>query len=130
MWFRVLSLVIAAALLVKATIALASPRRFYAVRARQYASTALPRKLLVAPAIVLALAAAAWYAAFFHYRPWGWVVVGFLTLLAGVALVQTLRWQIHRVTMLKVVESPKVRQVDCVLVALSAVFAALAAFVY
>ncbi len=54
-WFRTLSFVIAAALLGKTAIALAIPRRFYAVRERQYASESLPPKLLVAPVVVVAV---------------------------------------------------------------------------
>jgi formylglycine-generating enzyme required for sulfatase activity len=50
MWFQVLSVAIGAALVGKATIALTAPRRFYAVRQRQYATESLSTKLLVAPA--------------------------------------------------------------------------------
>jgi hypothetical protein len=129
-WFKVLSLLIAAVLLAKATIALAAPRRFYDVRQRQYATEALPPKLLVAPVLVLGLTAVAAYAAVFHYRPWGWVVLAFLILLSVLALDHALRWKSHRLGMLKVVASPKVWQVDCALLALGATFAALAVFVY
>ncbi|MBX3425575.1 MAG: hypothetical protein KF688_07850 [Pirellulales bacterium] len=130
MWFKVLSLLIAAALLAKAAIALAAPRRFYAVRQRQYATESLPPRLLVAPALVLALTAVAVYAAVFHYRPWGWIVLGFLILLSAVALDHAFRWKTHRLAMLKVVASPKVRQADCELLALGSAFAALALLVY
>jgi hypothetical protein len=129
-WFRVLSLALAAALLAKGVIALTARRQFYAIRQRQYATESLPPKLLVAPALVLALTAVAAYAALFHYRPWGWVVVIFLMLLSAMALDHVLRWRVHRLAMLKVVESPKVWQVDCVLLALGSAFAALAIFVY
>jgi hypothetical protein len=129
-WFRTLSLLIAAALLVKALVALTARRRFYAIRQRQYATESLPPKFLIAPALVLALTALSAYASLFHYRPWGWVVVGFLTLLSAMALDHVLRWRVHRLAMLKVVESPKVWQVDCVLLALGSAFAALAVFVY
>lgn len=107
-WFRTLSLVIAAALLGKAAIALAVPRRFYAVRERQYASESLPPKLLVAPAIVAALTFVAWYATIFHYQPWGWVVTTSLTALSCLAVDHVFRWQSHRQRMLKTVRSPKV----------------------
>jgi hypothetical protein len=129
-WFKVLSWVIAAALLAKATIALAAPRRFYAVRRRQYATESLPLKLLIGPALVLVLTSVAAYATAFHYRPWGWVVLGFLILLSVLALDHAFRWKTHRLGMLKVVASPKVWQVDCALLALGAAFAALAVFVY
>jgi len=130
MCFKVLGLVIAVALFVKAIIALAVPRRFYAVRRRHYASDSVPHKLLVAPVLVIALTLAAWYAAFFHYRPWGWVVTGFLTLLACMAVDHVLRWQRHREAMLKVLTSSKVWQIDCLLMALGVVLAALALLVY
>jgi hypothetical protein len=129
-WFRVLSLLLAAALLGKSVIALIAGRRFYAVRRRQYATEFLPPKLLVAPALVLALTAVGGYAAVYHYRPWGWIVVAFLVLMSAMALDHVLRWRVHRLAMLKVVESPQVWQVDCVLLGLGLAFAALAVFVY
>lgn len=130
MWFKVLGLAIAVALLVKAMVALATTRRFYALRQRQYASASVPRKLMVAPALVIALTLVAWYATFFHYRPWGWVVTGFLTLLSCMAVDHLLRWQRHREAMLKVVTSPKVWQFDCLLLVLGGAFATLALLVY
>ncbi len=130
MWFKALGFLIAAALLAKASVALTTRRRFYARRQRQYAAESLPAKLLVAPAVVLALTAVGAYAALFHYRPWGWVVLGFLLLLSAMAFDHVLRWRVHRLAMLKVVESPKVWQVDCILLAMGLAFAALAAFVY
>ena len=130
MWFRVLSLVIAAALLGKAAIALLVPRRFYAERQRQYASESLPAKLLVPPLVIVALASVAWYAAVFHYRPWGWLVTGALTALSCLAVEHLFRWERHRRRMLKVVANPNVWQVDCLLLALGAGFAALALLVY
>ena len=129
-WFKVLSLLIAVALLGKAAVALAARGRFYAARQRQYSTENLPPKLLIAPVLVLTLTVVAAYAALFHYRPWGWIVVGFLTLLSAMAIDHVLRWRSHRIAMLKVVESAKVWQVDCVLLALGLAFAALAVFVY
>jgi hypothetical protein len=52
MWFQFLSLLIATALIGKASIALAKRQKFYAARSRQYDSDTLPFKLLVAPTIV------------------------------------------------------------------------------
>ena len=130
MWFRVLSLVIAAALLVKATIALALGRRFYAERQRQYASESPPAKVWVPPLVIVALALVAWYAIIFHYQPWGWVVTGSLTALACLAVDHLFRWESHRQRMLKVVTNPKVWQVDCLLLVLGVGFVALALLVY
>lgn len=130
MWFRTLSLVIAVALLGKAVIALAIPRRFYAARERQYDSETLPPKLVVAPVIVVALTLTAWYANIFHYQPWGWVVTGSLTALACLAVDHVFRWPSHRQRMLKTVRSPKVGRVDCLLLAVGAGFAGLAFLVY
>lgn len=130
MWFQALSFVIAAALLVKAVVALAIPGRFYATRQRQYDSTSMPRELMVPPAIILALTSLAWYATFFHYRPWGWIVTGALTLLCGLSLNNFLRWRRHRQTMHKIVANPRVWIVDCVLLVLGSGFAALGLFVY
>ena len=130
MWFQVLSLVIAAALLGKATIALIARRWFYAIRQRQYATESLPTKLLVAPAVVVALTLVAWYATIFHYQPWGWVVTGFLTALSCMAVDHVFRWSSHRQAMLKAVTNPKVWQVDCLLMVVGSGFVALALLVY
>ncbi len=130
MWFKVLGAVIAVALLSKATIALAAPRYFYAARRRQYSAVSVPRKLFVGPCLVVAHAIAAWYATLFHYRPSGWIVTGFLTLLAILSVDHLFRWRRHRRVMLKVVSSSKVWHVDCLLMALGFGFAALAVAVY
>ena len=130
MWFRVLSSIVAAALLGKATIALALPRRFYAMRERQYASESLPPKLLVAPAVVATLTFVAWYATIFHYQQWGWVVTGFLTSLLCMGVDHVFRWKSHRKRMLQAVRSPKVGWVDCILLLAGAGFLALAFLVY
>jgi hypothetical protein len=130
MWFQALSLVIAAALLFKATVALAIPSRFYATRQRQYASTSLPAALMVPPAIVLTITSIAWYATFVHYRPWGWVVTGSLTLLCCLSLDHLLRWRRHREAMSKIVANPKVWMIDCLLLVLGAGFTALGLLVY
>ena len=130
MWFWVLSLVIGVALVAKATVALVAPRRFYAVRERQYASESLPPKLLVAPLVVVALTLAAWYATLFDYRPWGWLVTGFLTAVSCLAVDHVFRWASHRQRMLKAVRSPHVWWIDCLLLAVGAGFVALAWMVY
>lgn len=130
MWFRVLSFVIAAALLVKAAVALTASRRFYARRREQYSSETLPSKLLIPPAVVLTLTLAAWFATIFHYQPWGWLVTGFLSVLSCLSLHHLFQWAKHRQVMLKLVSNPKVKQVDYLLLALGLGFLALALFVY
>ena len=130
MWFQVLSVVIAVALLGKAAIALAVPRRFYAERQRQFASEVRPRRLLVAPLVIVAITFAAWYATIFHYQSWGWIVTGCLTVLACVSVDHVLRWERHRQKMLRVVTNPNVWWVDCVLLVVGALFVALAVWVY
>ena len=130
MWFRVLSLVIATALLGKASIALAARRRFYAERQRQYASASLPPKLFIAPVVVVAVTLVAWYATIFHYQPWAWIVTGSLTAVSCMAVDHVFRWERHRQAMLKVVTNPKVWQFDCLLLAVGSGFVALALLVY
>ncbi len=130
MWFQTLSLVIAAALLIKAAIALAIPRRFYAARERHFSSESLPPKLLVAPVIVVALTLTAWYATIFHFQPWCWVVTGSLTALACLAVDHVFRWPSHRQRMLKAVRNTKVGWVDCLLLVVGAGFLGLAFLVY
>jgi hypothetical protein len=129
-WFRVLSFVIAAALLIKAAVALAMPERFYATRRRQYASESKPRELWLPPAIVLLVTSVAWYATILHYRPWGWIVTGALTLLCCASLHHVLRWRRHRATMSAIVSSPKVLLVDYALLVIGTGFAALGWWVY
>jgi len=128
--FQALSFVIAAALVIKASVALAIPGRFYATRQRQYESTSIPRELMVPPAIILSITAVAWYATIVHYRPWGWVVTAALTLLCSLSLHNLVRWRRHRERMFKVVANPRVWIVDCVLLVVGAGFAALGWFVY
>ena len=130
MWFQVLSFVIAVALLVKATVALTVPRRFYAKRQEQYSAETRPSGLLIPPAVVLTLTLAAWFATIFHYQPWGWLVTGFLSALSCLSLHHLFHWKTHRQTMLKVVASPKVNRVDYVLLVVGLAFLALSLFVY
>ena len=130
MRFQVLSLLIAMALLVKATVALIAPRRFYARRREQYCSESLPPKLLIPPTVVLALALASWFATIFHYQPWAWLVTGFLSVLSILSLHHVFFWKSHRQAMLKVVTNTRVTHVDCLLLAAGLVFLSLALFVF
>ena len=130
MWFKVLSLLIAVALLGKAIIALLMSRRFYAVRQGHYAAETQPAKLLVAPVMVLAVTGVTWYATIYHYRPYGWVLTCFLTLISCLSLDHVFRWKKHRARLLRVVANPKVWYFDLFLVALGSGFAALGFFVY
>jgi hypothetical protein len=129
-WFQALSFVIAAALVIKATVALAIPHRFYASRQRQYASTSMPRELMVPPAIIVTLTLIAWYATLVHYRPWGWVVTAFFSILCALSLQNLVRWRRHRETMAAIVAHPRVWIVDCALLIAGAGFAALGWLVY
>ncbi len=130
MSFRILSLLMAAALLGKAAIALSMPARFYAERQRQYASVSPPTKVMVPPVVILGLTLVAWYATIFHYKPWGWIVTASLTALACASGYQLSRWPTHRHRMRKVVAKPNVSRVDWLLIAIGALFVALAVYVY
>ena len=130
MWFKLLAIVLGMALIGKAAIALAFHQKFYAARQRQYASALLPAKLLVGPILAIALACTAWYATLFQYRPWGWVITLFVTLLAAMSVEHLWRWRRHRERMLKVVSNPRVWQVDCVLMLLGCGMVALGLTVY
>src|SRR5687768_11508069 len=118
MWFKVLSFVMATALLGKSLIALSGPRRFYAVRQSQYASATPPARFFVAPVLVWAVTGLTWYATIFHYRPSGWLLTSFLTLISCLSLDHVFRWQKHRARLLRMVAHPKVWYFDCLLVVL------------
>jgi len=130
MWFRSLGLIIATALLGKAAIALSMPARFYTERQRQYASSSPPTKVLVPPVVIVGLALVAWYATIFHYTPWGWIITASLTSLACVSVYQLSRWTTHCHRMRKLVANPTVWRVDWLLLAIGALFLALAVYVY
>lgn len=130
MWFRVLILVVAVAFIVKGTIALAIPGRFYAERQRQFSSASPPARVLVPPVVIGALAMVAWYATIFHYEPWAWAVTGSLTAFACLAVHHALRWETHRQKMLRVVTHPKVGRVDYALLVAGALLVALALLVF
>ena len=130
MWFQILALIIATALIVKGLVALAIPNRFYAARQRQYDSETMPRKLLVPPVIVLTLTAVAWYATLAHYRPWGFIVTGALTLLSGMAVHNLRHWSKHRRAMHALVRDPKVWRIDAGLLVAGLGFTLLALLVY
>ena len=85
---------------------------------------------MVPPAIVLCVTSVAWYATLFHYRPWGWLVTGSLTLLCGLSFHNLVRWRRHRSVMAKIVANPKVWLIDCLLLVLGGGFAALGLLVY
>lgn len=132
MWFKLISLALAALCLGKAALALAAPGLFYRLRLAQYGSARLPWSIFLAPAYVLALAALAWYATLFHYAAWGWLVTGFLTLVAALAVVNLLRWQRHRATVAAAIAGRPAERAsfDLGLGALGAAFLALALLVY
>jgi hypothetical protein len=117
-------------LVLKASIALAIPRRFYAERQRQYDSVSLPPKLMVPPIVIAAITSVAWYATIFHYQPWCWLVTAPLTGLACLSADHLIRWEKHRQSMHKIVSDPKVWRVDCLLFAIGIAFILLAFLVY
>ena len=118
------------ALLVKAAVALTTSRRFYAKRQQQYSSETMPAKLLIPPAVVLTVTLAAWFATILHYQPWGWIVTVVVSVLSCLSLHNLFKWAKHRQAMLKLVSTPKVKQVDYLLLAVGLGFLSLALFVY
>lgn len=130
MYFKILGLFIAIAFIGKAVSALAFPGRFYRARQQQYASVTPSPKLFIAPAVVGVLTAVAWFATFFHYAPWGFLVTAVLTALCVPAVHHLSCWGTHRQIMLQTVTSAKVWWFDCTLLAAGLAFAALAILVY
>ena len=96
----------------------------------RYSSASLPLALMVPSAVVLSVTSIAWYATFFHYRPWGWVITACLTLLCGLSLHNLSRWRRHREVMSRIVADPRVWLVDCLLLVLGGGFAALGLLVF
>ena len=72
-----------------------------------------------------------WYATWFHYVRWGWVVTAFVTSVFLLSLDNVFRWSTHRTKMLRLVEYAQRRwYVDACIVALGIGFLLLAVFVY
>lgn len=132
MWFKFISIALAALCLGKAGIALAVPGFFYQLRLAQYRSARLPWSIFLAPAYVLTLAALAWYATLYHYTAWGWLLTLFLTLIGSLSVVNLLRWSQHRMAVAGViVERPVERaKFDVGLGILGITFVSLAVLVY
>ena len=131
MSFKILSLVLALMCLTKGIVALTIPTRFYERRQRQYASERIPGIVLLMSAILIGLLALVWYATWFHYVRWGWVVTGFVTSVSLLSLDNVFRWSKHRARMLRVIEfAQRTRYVDGCIVALGIAFLLLSIFVY
>lgn len=132
MWFKVISIALAALCLGKACVALAAPQVFYRLRLAQYGSARLPWTIFFAPAYVLTLAVLAWYATFAHSVPWGWLLTLFLTLVSFLAVANLLRWSQHRAAVAAAIAERPVERArfDVGLGALGVAFLALAIFVY
>ena len=130
--FKIISLFIGTIALLKAIAGLLLPSFFYSWRKEQYASISIPPIVLVMPVLFALLAFASWYAALFHYQPWGWVVTGFTTLISILGLLNLSRWPTHRQKTSRAIdEQPGARtSVDIMLLVLGGMFAMLGIFVY
>jgi hypothetical protein len=130
--FQIISLLIAIPALLKAITGLLLPNHFYGWRRQQYASTSIPRVVLVMPTLFVLLAGASWYATLFRYQPWGWIVTGFTTLIASLGMLNLSRWSTHRQKTGDAIDTqPETRiGVDVVILLLGGLFTYLAFFVY
>lgn len=130
--FQIISSIIALIALAKAVSALVVPSRFYGWRSQQYNSEAIPRLVLVLPALFLLLAVGAWYATLFAYQPYGWIVTAFTTLIAFLGTRNLSRWSTHRQhTGAAIATQPETRtRVDIAILLIGLLFAWLALFVY
>jgi hypothetical protein len=130
--FQIISLFIAVLALLKGATGLLLPDRFYGWRRQQYASTSIPRVVLIVPSLFVLLAGVSWYATLFNYQPWGWVTTGFTTLIASVGVLNLGRWSTHRQkTGEAIATQPKTRtNVDITILVLGLLFMYLAFFVY
>jgi hypothetical protein len=133
MTFKVLSLLIMALCLVKGSSALFAPRIFYQLRRQQYASPTIPASVFLPPIGIGILMIAAWYATFWQYVAWSWIVTGFLTIISLLAVVNLLRWPQHRTKLLASIaedQSQYRRQVDSGLLGLGTMFGLLGIIVF
>ncbi len=125
MVFKLLSLLIALLCLGKASTALLAPHLFYRRRRQQYESAVRPRSIFIVPMLVWLLTAAAWYALVFHYQPEGWIVTGFLSVIALLALRNLWRWRTHRAALLDAIQETNAayrRRFDVVLFIIGSMF--------
>ena len=133
MWFKALSLVIAAICLGKGCAALLAPQVFYGRRRQQYASARIPLSVLVLPIVMLSLTLIAWYATIMHHTAWSWLLTGFLTLISILGAVNLVRWSRHRLQLLNAIAEEQARgrmNVDLVIVGLGVFFTLLALRVF
>jgi len=131
MWFKVISILIAAVCLLKAGIGLLAPVYFYRVRERHYRASRIPLAVLTVVGSLVTLTAIAWYATFTADVRFGWIVTAFLTAVAILAIVNLTRWDLHRQTAMIAVRSvAKRRAVDILLITFGIGFLMLAWRVY
>lgn len=131
--FAMISFLIALPCLLKGVTALVMPDRFYHWRrTTQYGSEKVPPSVLVMPGFIALLAGASWYALFTQYHAWGWIVTGFTTLVALLAVVNLSRWSSHRKKVGQAIDTQPDKRiaVDGLLVSLGIAFLALGIFVY
>jgi hypothetical protein len=130
--FQIISLLIAILALLKSAAGLLLSDKFYGWRQQQYASVSIPAVVLIMPSLFVVLAGISWYAMFFYYQPWGWLVTGFTTLIAVLGVLNLSRWSTHRQKTGQAIESqPETRTgVDITILILGIMFLVLAFFVY
>ena len=93
MWFKIISYVIGALFLSKALIAIVYHTRFYAWLRRQCLSETFPPALAALVVDTAVLAAVTWYAAIFHYAPFGWFLAALMSLALAKALGFYFMWE-------------------------------------
>jgi hypothetical protein len=90
-----------------------------------------PHVVLLMSLIIVSLSIVVWYATWFHYARWGWIITGFTTGLSLLSVENIRRWPKHRVRMLAVIEFARgTRFLDGCIVALGVAFLLLSVLVY
>lgn len=93
MWFKVISLILAAMAFMKIGMGLGMGRPFFDWARREYSRSRPSGFFTSAIVLTLVLALLTWYATIKHYVPYGWILTAIMTLMAGYVLILWFNWK-------------------------------------